>query len=415
MNALKIVILGFYLLGVLSFHATEKDQPQRSDTRKVQEAVNLVRAALADSLGVEVPSLNVLIQTPSTKIFVSSASSKESAVTANTYFRFASNTKNFTAAAMLKMYQDGWLKVSDHVNDMIPGSKESYLPDSAGWNFPYRDSVTIELLMQHAAGVFDVDNDPVPGYNNQSFTEYTQQQNPAHQFTTAEMVNVLTEKKLYYFTPGSGHHYSNTGFSMLAEIIQRVYSSHSGAVKTYTDYITDSITGPSAKVPLPYLHFPSAASDSVLNSPYVRGTVISPGGVKQYGNQNMSAQVGEGNGFGTMDDLNTYIRTLMKGQNVLSPATVQLMQTKLSPGDSSYALGCTFIANLGYGHNGARIGYLSLMAYDPQSDVSVVSMIPLWDLRKGSASFMQCFKAISNAAYAARSALGYPPAKPTLR
>jgi hypothetical protein len=50
----------------------------------------------------------------------------------------------------------------------------------------------------------------------------------------------------------------------------------------------------------------------------------------------------------------------------------------------------------------------SLMAYDPGYNISKVSMIPLWDLRNGEASFLKCFFAISDAGYAARRALGCP-------
>jgi D-alanyl-D-alanine carboxypeptidase len=144
-----------------------------------------------------------------------------------------------------------------------------------------------------------------------------------------------------------------------------------------------------------------------MPQPRVIGTILNSTGTEKYDDYNMSAQVGEGNGYGTIESLNTYIRTLMKGQNVLNHVTIQLMQKDLSPGDRSYALGCTFIKNLDYGHNKARIGYLSLMAYDPANDISVVCMILLWDLRDGINSFLKCFNSIYDAAYAARQALGY--------
>jgi D-alanyl-D-alanine carboxypeptidase len=97
----------------------------------------------------------------------------------------------------------------------------------------------------------------------------------------------------------------------------------------------------------------------------------------------------------------------MKGQNVLRPVTIKLMQTDVSV-QNRYGLGTTYTPNLGYGHNGARIGNLALLAYDPLTDISVVVYLPLWDLTNGSDSFIKCFNAIYDAAYAARAALGYP-------
>ena len=191
-------------------------------------------------------------------------------------------------------------------------------------------------------------------------------------------------------------------------IIQRVYSLKSGSVKTYGDYLHDYIVGPNAPVPTT-IRFPVRADDTILPSPRTEGLELLPNNVqKKYGDYNMSAQVGEGNGYGTMTALNTYIRSLMKGQNVLTPQTVKLMQTDVSSTNPTYALGCTNTPNLGYGHNGARIGNLALMVYDPLTDVSVVVYLPLWDLTNGFDSFLKCFNAMYDAGYAARATLGYP-------
>lgn len=377
--------------------------------KKVQAAVDKVRKALSDTLGISFPSMNVLIETPTEKIFVSSSDGSQPHVTARSRFRFASNTKNFTATAILNMWEDGWLNYKAKIIDLIPESKaDAYVPATDDWDFPYKDEITIEQLLQHAAGVFDIDNDTVPGYNGMTYTDFILDIDPNHQFNRTEMVKVLKEKNLFYFTPGTAHHYSNTGYAILAEIIERVYSFQAGSQKTYADYMEDYLIGTGTPVPLPTVHFPVLATDNSMPDPHIISTILLPNSVERIDKFNMSAQVGEGNGYGSMDDLNTRIRTLMKGQNVLKPATVALMQHSLSPGSTSYALGCTFTKNLGYGHNGARIGYLSLMAYDPQYDVSVVSMISLWDLREGGASFFKCFTSIYDAAYAAREALSFP-------
>src|SRR3954470_17264036 len=99
--------LTFYFLSatlianIFSFSKT--NSPASDDTEKVQSAVDSVRSALSRSLGIDYPSLNVLIQTPTQKIFVSSVASGNTPITADTYFRFASNTKNFTSASILNM------------------------------------------------------------------------------------------------------------------------------------------------------------------------------------------------------------------------------------------------------------------------------------------------------------------------
>jgi D-alanyl-D-alanine carboxypeptidase len=359
-------------------------------------------------MGIDYPYINVIIQTPKEKIFVSSAAAGNQPLTADTYYRYASTTKNFTSAAILNMYEDGWLDYKAKITSAIPGTDITYVPGTSDWNIPHKHEITIEQLLQHSAGVFDVDNDTVPGYHGETYTDYILALDSMHQFTTDEMVKVVTEKKLSYFNPGKGYHYSNTGYSILAKIIARVYSYRAGKDKTYDDYMQDYIVGGTSPVALKEIHFPVLATQRSMPDPHVAGAYLLPNGIQWFDSYNITAQIGEGNGYGTMNALNTYIRTLMRGENALTSATVKLMQTDKSGYDPSYALGCTYRVNLGYGHNGARIGYLSQMAYDPVNDISVVSMVTMWDLREGSTSFILPFNAIYDAAYAARSALGYP-------
>lgn len=58
-------------------------------------------------------------------------------------------------------------------------------------------------------------------------------------------------------------------------------------------------------------------------------------------------------------------------------------------------------------HNAATEGYLSLMMYDPDTDVSVIVSLPLWDLSDEMNSLVKCLGAMVNAGYASREALAY--------
>jgi len=386
----------------------QKPNPTEDSQKKVQVAVDRIRKNLSNSLGISFPSLSLIIQTPTNKFFVTSTGDGGQVITPDTYYRYASNTKPFTSAAILNMFEDGWLDYKAKITAVIPGSKLTYVPAEPGWDIPYKNEITIEQLLQHVAGVFDVDNDPVEGYNGLTYTEAILKINPAHQFTTTEMVKVVTEKKRSYGKPGEQYHYSNTGYSILAEIIKRVYTLKAGMGKTFADYLEDYIKGKYTRVPLPKINFPTLATDINMPNPHIVSTILEPGGPVRFDGFNMSAQLGEGNGYGTMEELHKFIRTLMKGENVLKPATVKLMQTDVSTANPEYGLGSSYTKNLGYGHNGARLGSLNLMSYDPDHDVSVLVMIPLYDLRNGSNSFVQCLFSLRDAGYAAREALGFP-------
>lgn len=387
---------------------------QPSSQMRVQKAVDSVRTTLEKDLGNSVPSLNLYIQTPTERIFASSVPAGYFPITEETHFRFASNTKMVTSTAILSMYQNGWLNYKAKISDTIPGTNTPYVPNTPEWDFPNKNEITIEQLLQHSAGVYDVDNDTVPGCKGQSYTAYIQALYPDHQFTAGEMVLQLIKHKLRYdFSPGAGYHYSNTGYSILGYIIARVYSLKSGSTKTYEDYLRYFVVGPGTKVPLA-LRFPVLASDTKMPVPFLGGNERLPGKTPIiFGDYNMSAQVAEGNGYGTPVSLNTFIRTLMKGENVLKPETVKLMQSDVNPkSQGMYALGCFYTKNLGFGHNGERCGTLSLAMYDPATDVSVVAFINLVDKTRGGESqgstFAMCFNAIYGAAYGGRAALGYP-------
>lgn len=375
----------------------------------MQAAVDSVRRVLEDSLGAPVPSMNVLIQTPTQTYFASAVAPGHQPLTPDTYFRFASNTKNFTGTAMLKMHQDGWLDYKAHITDLIPGTSQPYVPSTADWNIPNKNQITIEQLLQHSAGVYDTDNDTIPGLNGESYVNYIQSRDSTHRFTTEQLIKPLIDHQLQYDPPGTGYHYSNTGYAILSHIIERVYSAKSGSAKTYADYLRDYITGPASPVPLP-IYFSYRVDDLLLPQPNVASVVrpASFGRGAGFGPVNMSAHLGEGNGYSTMAGLNTFVRTLMRGENVLQAQTVKLMQTDVSVKNSKYGLGAEWFNNLGYGHNGAIAGYLSVMTYDPGTDVSVIALLPLWDFSKGIDSFDTCFFHMYYAAYAAKGALGYP-------
>ncbi len=405
MKSLFTTTLWIFITLSITFSCKKKDtNPDPAVQAAIDSAVTATRLGVEAEIGKTIPSLNIYIQTPEGSWFSSSAGEGYQPITANTYFRFASNTKNFTSASILNMQEDGWVNLDDKITDLIPGSNIPYVPATDMWDIPYKDQITIKMLLNHSAGVYDVDNDSVPGYSPYSYTAVTQYYEPNHQFTAEEMVNQLTINQLSYFEPGTGQHYSNTGYAIAGEIVGRIYSFHAGTTKHLSDYLSDYIVGESTPVPLD-IRFPYLASDQDLPSPYSCGHVlVSATETNEICSYNMSAQVAEGNGYTTMKNLNTYIRTLMKGENVLTAASVEMMKHDVSTASPTYGLGCFYNENLGYGHNGARVGNMTLMMYDPELDISLITYISAID----EVDFLKTYFAITDVAYAVREAMGYP-------
>ncbi len=374
---------------------------------KVSNAVHAVRLNLETALGVPVPSLSVLLETSNETFFASSAAAPGQALTPDTTFRFASNTKSFTAAAILRLHRQGLLDIQAKITDNIPGSAIPYVPADTNWNIPHKDEITIAQLLRHSAGVYDVDNDPVPGCGGAPYVTYRLDLEPEHQFTAAELVGRVA-LHAWVFAPDRNYHCSDTGYTILGEIIARVYSLYCGAPKTYSDYLHEQVVGVNAPVPLAAIRFPWLAADTALPEPSVPGVQYLPGGETLItSNANISANVAEGNGYGTLAALNRYIRTMMRGENILDAQMVRLMQTNTAPYNANYGCGCAFMLDIGYGHTGATLGYLSLMAYNPDTEVSVAVCLPFWDASRPE-SLNQCGTALSAAAINAVEALGYP-------
>jgi len=120
----------------------------------------------------------------------------KTAATVDTKFRIGSITKQFTAAAVLKLAEKGKLKISD------PLSK--YYAD-----FPNSDEITLEHLLTHTSGL-------------QSYTEkadfYARVTKPVK---PQELID-WTKNDKPDFAPGTNFHYCNTGYFLLGEIVAKV-------------------------------------------------------------------------------------------------------------------------------------------------------------------------------------------------
>ncbi|AQX02010.1 serine hydrolase [Elizabethkingia anophelis] len=406
---MKIYTILFFsiLISLSSCRSNSDTNPQT----KLNTAVATLHTDLEKAISTDVPSLSVYVISPKGTYFSSVTGKNGTPVTKDTYFRFASNTKNFTATAILNMMQDGWLNLDDKITGNIPGTNIPYVPNTAEWNFPNKDLITIKQLLQHNAGIYDLTNDTSKySIDNKSYDEYMLENFPNMQFTTEQYVKILTEKKLSYGLPNTVYHYSNTGYSILGEIIARIYSAKTNTNKTYGNYMNDKIIGSSARIPL-NIKFVEEASDQQLPSPYITGYIHYDDRNERTDKKNATAHIAEGNGIGTMTELAKYIRTTMKAENVLTTQSVQLMKNSIgkatTPQDNNYALGCFHIPGIGYGHNGATEGYLSLMLHDPDTDITTIVLLPFWDLSQKAKNFNSLLLTLNKTAFEAKKALGY--------
>jgi serine-type D-Ala-D-Ala carboxypeptidase/endopeptidase len=137
-------------------------------------------------------------------------------VTGDTLFRIASMTKAFTALTILKLRDDGKLKLDTPA--------EAYVPELRGWKYPTTDSPRIRVrdLLNHTAGF--VTDDP-----------WGDRQTPLPE---AEFSKLLREGVPFNRPPATAWEYSNLGYALLGRIITNV----SG--RPYADTITQTLLKP---------------------------------------------------------------------------------------------------------------------------------------------------------------------------
>jgi CubicO group peptidase (beta-lactamase class C family) len=110
-------------------------------------------------------------------------------------YRLASVTKQFTAASILLLKQDGKLKLIDPVRKWLPK-----LPASD-------DKITIENLLTHTSGLIDYEN-LIPA-------------DRTTQIDDDDVLRMIALQHRLYFEPGSAHRYSNGGYVLLGLIVER--------------------------------------------------------------------------------------------------------------------------------------------------------------------------------------------------
>ena len=122
-------------------------------------------------------------------------------ITEDTIFQLASVTKQFTAAAVMLARREGLLKLDDEITKYFP-------------EIPYPD-VTIRHLLTHTSGIPDYFDDA------DWFIKIWKEEKRVP--CNDEILSFLRETKAKpYFAPGEGLHYSNTGYNLLALLVERL-------------------------------------------------------------------------------------------------------------------------------------------------------------------------------------------------
>jgi CubicO group peptidase (beta-lactamase class C family) len=259
-------------------------------------------------------------------------------------FQIASNSKQFTAMAILLLEDQGKLSLDDHVSKFLPGIAEG-------------DRITIRQLLSHTSGIQDF------WPQDYSFEAMS------HPMTPQGIVDRWAKKPLD-FQPGDQWQYSNTGYVVAGMIVEKV--SGEPLMKFLQEHIfkplgmTSVIDQDKTYTPA----FPAGYGRYALG-PVRQVIPPAPGWLYAAGELSMTA-----------GDLAKW--DIARIDRAVIPADdwqVQETPVKLNDGkDTGYGLGVSVRAGppRAITHTGEAVGFLSANAVYPDQKAAVVVLTNSW-------------------------------------
>ena len=268
-------------------------------------------------------------------------------ITPTTVFHVASMSKQFTAASILLLAQEGKLSLDDPVRKYIPE-----LPD-------FGTPVTIRQLLHHTSGLRD----------QWDLLQLSGWRYSRDLITDADVLYVVSHQRDLNFPPNTKHLYSNTGYTLLAQIVARVSGQ---PLRSFT---TARIFAP---LGMKNTHFRDDYDEVVKNMAY--GYVPS-GDTYRLSVTNFNT-VGATSLITTVEDLALWDENFYTPR-IGGPALVQQLQKrgKLNNGEQiDYAAGLVIGKYRGLNtvdHGGADAGYRSDMIRFPDQHFTVACLCNL--------------------------------------
>jgi CubicO group peptidase (beta-lactamase class C family) len=256
------------------------------------------------------------------------------AATPATHYRLASVSKQFTAAAILLLDERGSLSLEDRVRKHLPS-----LPAAA-------DPVTIRHLLTHTSGLVDYEDVMPP--------------DSARQLRDADVLRLLESQPSMYFAPGTDYRYSNSGYALLALIVEKV----SG--RSFTEFLREEVFGP-LDMTTSVAHVEGVTT--VANRAY--GYTFDDGAWKRTDQSTTSAVLGDGGIYASVDELAHWLPALDSGR--FAEAAVPRVATDVE--GMHYGYGFRIHEHRGrrvISHTGETIGFRNALVRFPEDKLSVV-------------------------------------------
>lgn len=253
-----------------------------------------------------------------------------------TNYRLASVTKQFTAAAILLLAEDGKLELNDSIRKWLPT-----LPQMT-------DGITIRQVLSHQSGLMDYEDFIPEGLTGQ--------------LHDADVLRILESQDQTYFAPGTSYRYSNSGYALLALIVARASGKDFAAFLRERIFMPLGMDGTVAYEEGVSTVAHRAFGYSGLNGSWTRTD-----------QSQTSAVLGDGGIYSSIDDLAKWDAALYDDR-LLRRESRELAFTPVTPTEDpavEYAMGWR-ISGETLWHSGETIGFRNVIVRYPQRRLTVI-------------------------------------------
>lgn len=262
-------------------------------------------------------------------------------VTPETNFRLASVTKQFTAMAIMQLQERGALEYTTTLPEIFPE-----FPD-------YGKNITVQNLLQHTSGLIAYE-DLIPD-------------TATVQVLDKDVLQLMMQVDSTYFAPGTAFRYSNSGYAVLAMVIEKI----SG--KSFSAFLRDNIF-----LPLGMDHTIALEQGISQAANRAYGYTVHSDSVEFTDQSLTSAVLGDGGIYSSIEDLYKWDQALYTNKLV----SYETMKLALTPGPATYDADST-----GYGfgwyvgeykdhmtawHGGSTCGFRNAIQRFPHDEFTVI-------------------------------------------
>ncbi|WP_334178205.1 serine hydrolase domain-containing protein [Pseudoxanthomonas sp.] len=259
------------------------------------------------------------------------------AASPKTNYRLASVSKQFTAASVLLLAEDGALTVDDPLRRWLPS-----LPAAA-------DGITLRHLLSHTSGLIDYE-DLLPA-------------DQVRQVHDADVLRLLEREDRLYFPPGSDYRYSNSGYALLALVVERA----SG--RNFAAFLQARIFGPLGM---------AATLAREDDGPAVKDRAFGysriDGQWQRTDQSTTSAVLGDGGIYSSLDDLARWDAALYDDRLLSAASRAQAFAPATAttePDVAHYGFGWRLQGRMQW-HSGESIGFRNVLLRFPAQRLTVV-------------------------------------------